>query len=188
LTLAFLFCSKILQKDYHLNKATAERYRMTPVQFVSYAEQMLAPTVSLFQLVPENNIDWRPVEGAFTCGQLMHHMAGALRFNANGIGKNEWALPSLRHIFLANRREPSSTVEEAVALYKETSHEFFETFRRMPEEEFLTGIINTPQFGPQEKWRHALFSVSHHLNHKTELFMYLKVMGIKVSSRELYGG
>lgn len=161
---------------------------MTALQFVSYAEQMLAPTIPLFYLVPEDSIDWKPTENSFTCGQLMHHMAGSLRFNANGIGKNEWALPSIRHIFLANRREQSSTVEEAVALYKETSNEFFETFRQMSDEEFLGGIVNTPQFGPQEKWRHALFSVAHHLNHKTELFMYLKMMGVKVSSRELYGG
>lgn len=160
---------------------------MTPLQFVSYAEQMLAPTIPMFQLVPDDKIDWKLTEGSFTCGQLMHHMGGSLRFNANGIRNNDWALPSLRHIFLANRREQSSTVEEAVALYKETSHEFFETFRTMPEEEFRSAMVNTPQFGPQEKWRYALFAVSHHLNHKAELFMYLKAMGIKVGSRELYG-
>ncbi len=161
---------------------------MTPLQFVSYAEQMLAPTIPMFQLVPPDKIDWKLTEGSFTCGQLMHHMGGSLRFNANGLRNNDWALPSLRHIFLANRREQSSTVEEAVQLYNETSKEFFDTFRTMPEEEFRNAIVNTPQFGPQEKWRYALFAVAHHLNHKTELFMYLKTMGIKVGSRELYGG
>ena len=161
---------------------------MSPMQFVSYAEQMLTPTLPLFELVPENKFQWKPTEDSFTCGQMMVHMAQALRFNADGIARNEWALPSLRHIFLANRKIQTSTLEEAIALYKTNVEYFLSVFRQMSEEEFNTAIVNTPQFGPQEKWRYALFAVTHHLNHKTELFMYLKMMGIKVGSRELYGG
>lgn len=160
---------------------------MTPLQFISYAEQMLAPTVDLFTLVPDEKIDWKLTDGSFTCGQLMMHMGQALQFNANGIKMNEWVLPSLRHIFVANRRIETGSVSGAIALYEQNAKYFLDIFRAMPEEEFLTAVINTPQFGPQEKWRYALFTVAHHLNHKTELFMYLKTMGIKVGTKELYG-
>lgn len=161
---------------------------MTPQQFITYAEQMLMPTEGLFVLVPADRIEWKPTPDSFSCGQLMMHMAQALRFNADGIAKNEWALPSLRHIFLANRRVETATKEQAITLYKENAEYFYSVFRTMSEEEFLTASVNTPQFGPQEKWRYALFAVAHHLNHKAELFMCLKTLGVKVGSRELYGG
>jgi len=45
----------------------------------------------------------KPSEDSFTTGQLMHHMAMSLRFNADGIGKNEWAISSLVRVFAASR-------------------------------------------------------------------------------------
>lgn len=161
---------------------------MTPTQFISYARQMLHPTEGLFALVPDEKVDWSPAEGSFTCAQLMTHMAQSLRFNADGIARNEWVLPSLRHIMLANRRIEPVSKEQSIVLYKENSEYFYAVFRTMPEEEFNNAVITTPQFGPQEKWRYALFTVAHHLNHKAELFMYLKTMGVKAGTRELYGG
>ena len=160
---------------------------MTPVQFRDYAEKQLAPTIPLFLLVPPEQKDWKPTEESFTAGQLMHHMAYALQFNANGILKNEWALPSLRHVFVANRRTPSATVEECVKLYRDNAAIFLDIFPAMSNEEFQTGELDTLQLGRTQKWRMSLFALEHHLNHKAELFMYLKLMGVKVTSRELYG-
>ncbi|MCK9410522.1 MAG: DinB family protein [Bacteriovoracaceae bacterium] len=160
---------------------------MTPLQFQDYAAHQLAPTEPLFLLVPPNQKDWKPTDESFTVGQLMYHMAYALRFNANGIAKNEWALPSLRHVFVTNRRTPSATVQECVDLYRENSKYFLDIFPSMSDEEFQTGELDTLQLGRAPKWKMSLFALEHHLNHKAELFMYLKLMGIKVTSRELYG-
>ena len=160
---------------------------MTPLQFRDYAEKQLAPTEPMFLLVPPDQKDWKPTEESFTAGQLMYHMASALRFNANGIQKNEWALPSLRHVFITNRRTPSAAVEECVKLYNENAKFFLDIFSTMSDKEFQTGELDTLQLGRAQKWRMSLFALEHHLNHKAELFMYLKMMGIKVTSKELYG-
>ncbi|MFA6469035.1 MAG: DinB family protein [Bacteroidota bacterium] len=160
---------------------------MSPQQFRDYAEKQLAPTEPLFLLVPPEQKDWKPTGDSFTAGQLMHHMASALRFNANGIARNDWALPSLRHVFITNKRTPSATVDECVNLYRENAKYFLDIFSAMSEEEFQTGVLDTLQLGRAQKWRMSLFALEHHLNHKAELFMYLKLMGAKVTSRELYG-
>lgn len=157
------------------------------MQFRDYAEHQLAPTEPLFRLVPPDQKDWKPTENSFTAGQMMHHMGQALRFNANGIQKNEWALPSLRHVFVSNRKTPSASVEECVNAYREHSKYFLDIFSTMSNEEFQTGMLDTLQLGKAQKWRMSLFALEHHLNHKAELFMYLKLMGIKVTSRDLYG-
>ncbi len=160
---------------------------MTPLQFRDYAEKQLAPTEPMFLLVPAEQKDWKPTEESFTAGQLMYHMAYALKFNADGILKNEWALPSLRHVFITNRRTPSASVQECVDLYRTNAKYFLDIFSTMSEEEFAAGELDTLQLGRAQKWRMALFALEHHLNHKAELFMYLKLMGVKVTSRELYG-
>jgi uncharacterized damage-inducible protein DinB len=160
---------------------------MTPKQFRDYAEQQLAPTEPLFLLVPPEQKDWKPTEESFTAGQLMYHMAYALRFNANGILNNQWALPSLRHVFITNRRTPSAGVEECAALYRENAKYFLDIFTAMTDEEFQTGELDTLQLGRAPKWKMSLFALEHHLNHKAELFMYLKLMGINVTSKDLYG-
>jgi uncharacterized damage-inducible protein DinB len=160
---------------------------MNSQQFAEYARLMLAPTIQLFRQVPEDKIGWQPTKESFTAGQLMHHMAFALQFNANGIGKNEWSIPSLRHVLVANRRTPTVSVNEAVSLYEKTSAQFLETFTLMPDDEFFTAEVDSIQLGKVQKWKIALFALDHHLNHKAELFMYLKLMGIKVHSGDLYG-
>lgn len=160
---------------------------MTPMEFHDYARMQLAPSEPLFRLVPPEQKDWVPTEGSFTAGQLMYHMAYSLRFNADGIRSNTWALPSLRHVFVGNRRTPSAPVEECIVLYRENAAYFLESFITMSEEEFREGMLDTLQLGRAPKWKMALFALEHHLNHKAELFMYLKQMGVKVTSRELYG-
>jgi hypothetical protein len=160
---------------------------MTPLQFREYAELQLAPTEPLFRLVPVDRKDWKPTEGSFTAGQLMYHMAYALKFNADGIQRNEWAMPTLRHVFIANRRTPNADIPECIELYKENSKLFLDIFLGMSEAEFRSGELDTLQLGRTQKWRMSLFALEHHLNHKAELFMYLKLMGVNVTSKELYG-
>jgi hypothetical protein len=160
---------------------------MTVSQFHSYAIDILKPTELLFQLVPPEQTGWKPTDNSFSAGQLMYHIAGALQFNADGIARNEWSMPSLRHIFVANRRTPTASVEEALMLYRETSLFFLNVFKKMSDPEFQTAEVDSPQLGRAPKWRVALFALDHHLNHKAELFMYLKFMGVKVTTRELYG-
>ncbi|MDD8017260.1 MAG: DinB family protein [Bacteroidota bacterium] len=160
---------------------------MTVSQFLNYAQGTLAPTESLFLLVPSDKIGWKPTERSFTLGQLMHHMAAALQFNADGIGKNEWALPSMRHIFVANRKISTVNVDEALKLYHQSAKIFLDIFSSISDDEFQTGEVDSIQLGRVQKWRIALFAVDHHLRHMTELFMYLKVLGLNISSKELYG-
>jgi len=161
---------------------------MTVSDFHHYAQQALAPTEPLFMRVPPERKDWKPTDRSFTTGQLMYHIAYSLKFNANGVGKNIWELPSMRHVFLANRRTPSMPVAESIALYRTTSAEFLHVFATMSDEEFQNSEIDSVQLGTVKKWRGALFAIEHHINHKAELFMYLKIMGIDVTTKELYIG
>lgn len=60
----------------------------------------------------------------------------------------------------------------------------------LTEEEFNSGTVFAPQFGGRQmpRWRVAMLFLEHHHNHKAELFMSLKVMGLKVNTGHLYRG
>jgi len=159
---------------------------MTLQNYLSYFDEMMKPTGPLFLMVPADKLDWKPTESAFTVAQLMAHIAGSLGVYGRGIATGDWGFKSMREIFVFNRHTPSKTSEEAVQALNENYSEFRRHLAGLTEEEFNTGEIDSPQLGRVPRWRAAMLAVEHHVNHKAELFMYLKVLGVKVNTGHLY--
>ena len=159
---------------------------MTLQDYLSYFDTFIPPTEKLFRLVPADKLDWKPTESSFTCGQLMTHIGGAIGAYGNGISKGEWRFPTLAAVHELNKQTPSLGIEQAVGLLH-TKYEFFKSsLCALTEDEFNNGMVDTPQLGRVPRWRIALFGMEHHLNHKAELFMYLKMLGLNVRTEDLY--
>ncbi|MGB2869107.1 MAG: DinB family protein [Bacteroidota bacterium] len=162
---------------------------MTLQQFLAYCDDMVRPTEPLFRSVPADKLDWKPTENSFTLAQQMAHIAGALEEYGNGIATGDWSFGSMRERFVQNRHTPSMNVEEAVTLLNKNYQIFKNLLSALSEEEFSSGEIETPQFGGKSpRWRVAMLAVEHHINHKAELFMCLKMIGVKVNTGTLYRG
>lgn len=160
---------------------------MTVPQYLSYVSDILQPTAPMFRLVPPEKIGWAPVEGMFTCGQLMAHIAGAIEVYANGIVSGEWGFSSVRERLVMNRHTVQLEVEPAVQHLEQFSQYFKERVGALTEEEFQNGIVACPQLnGPSPRWRVALFFADHHQTHRAELFMYLRMLGVRVHTGTLY--
>ncbi|MCI0707577.1 MAG: DinB family protein [Ignavibacteriae bacterium] len=162
---------------------------MTIPQFLSYVDYLVKSTDHLFQQVPPDKIDWKPTETSFTAGQQMAHIVGAMGVYCGGFTKGEWGSATMRERFMMNRHTPSLNVEEACAQLKVQHAEFIRRVNELSEEDFAAGEIFAPQFnGKVPRWRAALLFIEHHINHKAELFMYLKILGVKVHTGHLYRG
>ncbi len=159
---------------------------MTIDNYLSYFDQMMKPTEPLFRMVPPEKLDWKPSENSFTAAQLMAHMAGALAMYGKGISRGDWGFKSMKEIFLFNRRTPAIAIEEVVASLRKNYEEFRSLVGGLTQEEFDRGEIETPQMGRVPRWRAAMLAIEHHVNHKAELFMYLKFMGVRVHTGHLY--
>jgi uncharacterized damage-inducible protein DinB len=160
---------------------------MTLRNYLDYVDYMVKTTAVLFKQVPPDRIDWKPMERSFTIGQQLAHMVGAFDVYARGITKGEWGFASIRERFLQNRHTPSVTVEEALRLLEENHQRFRTAIGALTQEEFDNGEIETPQLAAKvPRWRAGMLMIEHHLNHKTELFMYLKLLDVKVNSAHLY--
>jgi uncharacterized damage-inducible protein DinB len=159
---------------------------MTIQEYLSWFDDVLETTASMYRLVPPDKLDWKPTEKSFSLGQLIEHIAKALWFNSKVIASKEWPLKSLREIFVSNRRQTSATPDEALRHLDEYSSGFKRAVRDLGDERFQHGNVNTPQWGTLPIWRFAVFVLEHHINHKMELHMYLKILGMKVNTGTLY--
>lgn len=160
---------------------------MTLENYLDYIDYMVKTTAVLFKQIPHDRIDWKPTERSFTIGQQLAHIVGALDVYARGITKGEWGFVSIRERFLQNRHTPSLTVEEALRLLEENHQHFRASVGALTQEEFDKGEIETPQLAENvPRWRAGMLMIEHHLNHKTELFMYLKMLDVKINSAHLY--
>jgi len=92
----------------------------------------------------------------------------------------------MREIFIRNRRTPAFSVDDAVQHLHENYEEFKRCIRDLTEDEFSNGIVDSPQLGKVPRWRLAMLTVEHTVNHRAQLFMYLKLLGVKVDTGTLY--
>ena len=159
---------------------------MTLQNYLAYFDEMFRPTKPLFLTVPPDKLDWKPTETSFTTAQLMVHIAVSLGVYGKGVATGDWGFRSMREIFVANRRTPSATIDECVRLLHENLADFKRHLGSLSNDDFGKGEIDSPQLGRVPRWRAAMLAVEHHINHKAELFMYLKFLGVKVNTGHLY--
>lgn len=159
---------------------------MTIREFFSWFDDVLRTTGAMYRLVPPDRLDWKPTENSFTLGQLIEHMPRAFWFNSKVMANEKWPLKSMREILVTNRRHPSAAVGEALEHLALWSQEFKQAVQNIGDEKFQRADVNTPQLGTLPIWRFAIFVLEHHLNHKMELHMYLKLLGVPVNTKTLY--
>lgn len=151
-------------------------------------ERIIAATEVLFSLVPEDKIDWVPRDGMLTAGQQMLHIAASLKVYSDALRTGEWPFRSMEEILKKNHETASATSALALRLLRRTVGEFQKTVTQLTDEEWNAEMYS-PQFDRKVPRRNlVLFCIEHHLSHKAELFMYLRLLGVNVGSKELYFG
>lgn len=159
---------------------------MTRQQYLSWFDEVTAPTVPMMRLVPADKLGWKLTEKSFSLGQLMDHVGKAMSFNAKVLACEDLPLKSMREILVANRRTPETAVEQAVAQFEAGCRRFKEVVQGITDESFQSDSIDTPQRGKMDKWRFASFVIEHHIHHLMELHIGLRALGISVNTRSLY--
>jgi uncharacterized damage-inducible protein DinB len=162
---------------------------MTLQDYLRAFEDQIKPTETLFRSIPSDKLDWKPTESSFSLGQQIAHIAIALEVYGRGIASADWGFTTMRERFLMNRHTPSATVDEAVRLLHEKFGLFKSIVGALTEEEFNAGEVDAPQFGGKTpRWRVAMLALEHHITHKAELFMCLKLLEVRVHTGHLYRG
>lgn len=161
---------------------------MTKAQFLSWFDEVVGPTESIFHLIPADKLQWKLTETSFTIGQLLRHIPLSLEFFARVMNNEQVPVRTMKEIMIANRYQESATVEEAVLGLRWAAGKFKEAVNALHEDQFQNDELDTPQKGRTRYWRYCAFALEHHIHHLMELHLNLKVLGIRVNTKTLYAG
>lgn len=154
---------------------------------VSKIREQMERTVSLIALAPADRREWRPpITGAWSLGELLGHLPDCV---AGFCAVLYAAYPERLEEFVDLRSLPVNQLcgpEEArqrIELYRLHLDQGFEFLRDAD----LGRTLPTVFVAEGEPMLTLLLgNLEHLINHKHQLFMYLKLMGVNVGTPELY--
>ena len=147
----------------------------------------------LVSLIPAHALDWKPTipvtaatASPFSVGELLGHLLDCL---AGFCATLYAAYPSELSHFVKLRELPVNhrcEVEEARARLREYAAHVKEGFALLTEADLLRGLPAAFVEDGEPLLTLLLGNLEHLINHKHQLFTYLKQMGIQVTTRDLY--
>jgi hypothetical protein len=158
-----------------------------------------AVTGGLVDLVDDDVLDWKPATGEnwMTTGQLLHHIASGTGGGFKGFVTGDWGMPEgmdLAEMSSDEMLPPAAampavdSVAQAKELLAADRDLAFEVLAGVSEEDLADRMLAAP-WAPDHSFnlgRHLLHTIRHTLQHKGQLFYYLKLQGKPVNTQHLW--
>ncbi len=168
---------------------------MTPKELlIEEAETSYALAERLFRRVADDELAWRPAEGRewMTMGQLLMHCA---RFGCGraiqGFVEGDWGAAADAsgegHVPPAAALPGAESVREALRLLAEDRRLALRCIAAVDDADLFGRCVAAPWGGGERPlFQQLLHMVAHLVQHKGQLFYYLKLMGKDVSTDDLW--
>ena len=159
---------------------------MTKKDFCDLVLQAMKPADKLIAMVPTDELTWKPGPTFMSAGQVICHLSDGLGLEMLATGK--W--PSAEEMEAGTKLEnmPSCSVPEALERLAKDKAALQKTLDGMSEDDFANRVVSVP-WGWKGKFEVlAVGFLGHFNNHKMQLFIYLKLLGLPVNTETLYGG
>ncbi|MBI5303609.1 MAG: DinB family protein [Chloroflexi bacterium] len=138
--------------------------------FIAYLASIRKRTLNYARLVPAARLDWSPQAGEFTCADILRHIAAGERMFVGVVTQNRWKYDG--------HRGEQKSVEELIAYLEHIHGEAMEALRALPDGEL--DQMRAPLEGNAQvkAWRWLMAMTEHEIHHRSQLAMYLLLMGI----------
>jgi uncharacterized damage-inducible protein DinB len=135
-------------------------------------------TRRLIELVPRDKLDWAPGIGMMTLRELVHHLSVIGAAGMRGIVYESWERPP---------RDPEATIDGALERFKRSTAEVLSLFDGVSDAELARREVTSPWGATMTVARAMTALIEHDVHHRTQLFIYLKQLGLEVDSMTLFG-
>ncbi len=165
----------------------------------SEVDTVYKTTSRLLDFVDENQLEWKPSTGNnwMTTSHLLHHITNACGMCFKGFVTGDWGMPEGMDVSdlkpeemlpPAEKMPRVNSVAEAKKLLEEDQAIAYKMLDQVSEDELATKTITAP-WDPTEKilGQQLKHMIDHLIQHKTQLFYYLKLQDQPVNSTHLYG-
>jgi hypothetical protein len=148
--------------------------------------EQITLTERLIKLLPADKLHWQPLPAAFRIDDLLGHLLECLA----GFCAALYALrpDELAH-FAALRQLPVNhrcTIDEAESRISDYQKHLEEGFALLSDQELAQRLLTLFVKEGETAMTILLGNLEHFINHKYQLFFYLKLLGINVESADLY--
>ena len=138
---------------------------------LEHTERYRAVTLQFLDLLSDEELQWRPSPGSFSCGQQLLHIAQTEDFYGPGLFYDEWDMGRVR----LPKTSPSG--QELRALFARVRSATQERLATIGDAD-LDRIVTVPHAPPGLSLRWWLwFLVEHEIHHKAQLGLYVRQLG-----------
>jgi hypothetical protein len=160
---------------------------MTKSEYYEAVLDNYRPARTLIAMVPANKLDWKPGPTFMSFGQVICHLSDGLGAGFEMLLSGKW--PSEKEMEEGMKLEnlPSCTIQEALDKLEKDKGILREALGRVSEADFTNRVVSVPWGMKAKLERMAISFLEHFGNHKMQLFIYLKLLGLPVNTGTLYG-
>ena len=145
----------------------------TTADFIKYFESIRRRTMNYVRAIPPDRLDWVPKEGEFTCADILRHFIASEKMFVRVVMEGRWK-------YGGHEAEGEQSLEQLIALLDAAHVEVMEALKQFPDRD-----LNEPRPGPKSEeqpikaWRWLMVMAEHEIHHRSQLAVYLSLMGIQ---------
>ena len=160
---------------------------MTKGEFYDVVMENYAPVEKLIGMVPADKLSWRPGPSFMNFGQVLCHLSDGMGGGFEMLLSGKW--PPMEEMEEGMKLEnlPACSPQEALDKLEKDKGILRKTLDGLTEEEFTNKVVTVPWGWKAKMERMGIGFLQHFTNHKVQLFMYLKLLGLPVNTQTLYG-
>lgn len=139
--------------------------------FIEYFDGVRRRTINFIRAIPIEQIDWSPKEGELTCGDIVRHLAATEKMFVSAAAEGHWE-------YAGHDRSLAGSLDEIMAHLEACHSEAMIALRALNDTELYQPrpTLNGP---PVKAWRLLMAMVEHEVHHRSQLAVYLTLMGIE---------
>jgi uncharacterized damage-inducible protein DinB len=145
--------------------------------FITYFEGIRRRTLNYIRTLPSDRLGWSPRAGEFTCGEIVRHLAAAEQLFVGAATEGRWRYAGHAH-------DPAQGLDTLLADLEAGHAAAMARLCAMGDAELAEP---RPTLGgpPARAWRLLMAMVEHEIHHRSQLAVYLALMGL--DPPQIYG-
>jgi uncharacterized damage-inducible protein DinB len=142
-----------------------------PAIFLDYLASVHKRTRRVIDLIPSNDVEWSPVPGKFTFGDLVRHLAGIERFM---YAETVHGRPSR---YPGHGRDLADGLDAVVEYYERLHAESVALFAELTPEAMMAKSV-TPAGTPITTYKWLRLMIEHEAHHRGQIYLMLGMRGV----------
>ena len=139
--------------------------------FIRYFEGVRSRTLNYIQVLPLDRLEWSPKPDEFTCGDILRHLAAAESMFVGVALEGRWK-------YGGHEAGGPQDLDELLHLLESAHIQAMERLAGLTDDQLYEPRPSIKGH-PLKAWRWLMAMVEHEIHHRSQLAVYLTLMGVQ---------